>query len=144
MVNLTCYIILLFKCKEKIIIIRGKKIVKVSQPYSFLRSPTSKSLLLSFEFYTSLLNLVFVLFFFWEGGGRGLGCHLSLVNLVWGKEEYREGKVTLKFGGWICSSHLTYFYVVIFLLFFFCAGCRLIRLRDRLISYRQWRFTQQF
>lgn len=76
MVNLTCYIILLFKCKEKIIIIRGKKIVKVSQPYSFLRSPTSKSLLLSFEFYTSLLNLVFVPFFFF-GGGVGAGVPLE-------------------------------------------------------------------
>ena len=47
--------------------------MKVSQPYSFLRSPTSKSLLLSFEFYTSLLNLVFVPFFFLEGGGGGWG-----------------------------------------------------------------------
>lgn len=48
--------------------------MKVSQPYSFLRSPTSKSLLLSFEFYTSLLNLVFVLFF---GGGLGAGVPLE-------------------------------------------------------------------
>ena len=49
--------------------------MKVSQPYSFLRSPTSKSLLMSFEFYTSLLNLVFVLFF---GGGGGLGAGVPL------------------------------------------------------------------
>lgn len=52
--------------------------MKVSQPYSFLRSPTSKSLLLSFEFYTSLLNLVFVLFFFLEGGvGAGVPLEFS-------------------------------------------------------------------
>lgn len=52
--------------------------MKVSQPYSFLRSPTSKSLLLSFEFYTSLLNLVFVLFFFWRGGvGAGVPLEFS-------------------------------------------------------------------
>ena len=50
--------------------------MKVSQPYSFLRSPTSKSLLLSFEFYTSLLNLVFVLF--WGGGVGGVGAGVPL------------------------------------------------------------------
>ena len=50
--------------------------MKVSQPYSFLRSPTSKFLLLSFEFYTSLLNLVFVPFF-WGGGGKGAGVPLE-------------------------------------------------------------------
>lgn len=47
--------------------------MKVSQPYSFLRSPTSKFLLLSFEFYTSLLNLVFFL----GGGGVGAGVTLE-------------------------------------------------------------------
>ena len=78
MVNLTCYIILLFKCKEKIIIIRGKKIVKVSQPYSFLRSPISKSLLLSWILHLIAKSCICTFFLGGGGGGWGAGAGVPL------------------------------------------------------------------